>query len=69
MCIKELKYQPIYKGVHKTLCINFRAFAAFCPKIMYISLLDRKDIFEGVAIRYLILISLKCFGLVYLKDS
>ena len=25
----ELKNQPIYKGVHKTLCINFRAYAAF----------------------------------------
>ena len=24
----ELKNQPIYKGVHKTLCINFRAYAA-----------------------------------------
>ena len=47
----ELKNQPIYKGVHKTLCINFRACAAFCPKIMYISLLDRNDIFQGVAIR------------------
>ena len=25
----EFKNQPIYKGVHKTLCINFRACAAF----------------------------------------
>ena len=39
----KLKSQPIYKGVHKTLCINFRACAAFFPKIMYISLLDRND--------------------------
>ena len=46
----ELKNQPIYKGVHKTLCINFLACTAFCPKIMYISLLDRNDIFEGMAI-------------------
>ena len=30
----ELKNQPIYKGVHKTLCINFRACTAFCHKIM-----------------------------------
>ena len=45
----ELKNQPIYKGVHKTLCINFRACAAFFPKIMYISLLDRNDIFQWVA--------------------
>ena len=41
--IMELKNQPIYKGVHKTLRINFRACAAFCPEIMYISLLDRND--------------------------
>ena len=41
----ELKNQPIYKGVHKTLCINFWAYAAFFPKIMYIRLLDRNDIF------------------------
>ena len=33
----ELKNRPIYKGVHKTLCINFRACAAFFPKIMYMS--------------------------------
>ena len=46
----ELKNQPIYTGVHKTLCINFRTRAAFCPKIVYISLLDRNDIFQGVAI-------------------
>ena len=39
----ELKNQPIDKGVHKTLCINFRVYAAFFPKIMYISLLDRND--------------------------
>ena len=25
----ELKNQPIYKGVHKRLCINFQACAAF----------------------------------------
>ena len=48
----EFKNQPIYKGGHKTLCINFRACAAFFPKIMYISLLDRNDIFQGVAIRW-----------------
>ena len=41
----ELKNQPIYKGVHETLFINFRAYAAFFPKIMYISLLDSNDIF------------------------
>ena len=64
----ELKNQPIYKGVHKTLCINFRACAAFFPKIMYISLLDRNDIFS-VGGNPLILISLKYLGLVYLKDS
>ena len=29
--------RPIYKGFHKTLCINFRACAAFFPKIMYMS--------------------------------
>ena len=39
----EHKNQPIYKGVHETLCINFWAYAAFFPKIMYISLLDRND--------------------------
>ena len=33
----ELKNRPIYKGFHKTLCINFRACAAFFPKIMYMS--------------------------------
>ena len=38
-----MELQPIYEGVHKTLCINFRACAAFFPKIMYISLLDRND--------------------------
>ena len=32
----ELKNQPIYKGVHKTLCINFRAYAAFFPKIIVV---------------------------------
>ena len=32
----ELKNQPIYKDAHKTLCINFRACAAFFSKIMYI---------------------------------
>ena len=48
----DLKNQPIYKGVHKPLCINFWARAAFCPKIVYISLLDRNDIFQGVAIRW-----------------
>ena len=48
----ELKNQPIYKGVHKTLCINFRVYAAFFLKIMYINLLDRNDIFQGVAIRW-----------------
>ena len=42
---------PIYKGVHKTRCINLQACAAFFPKIMYISLLDRNDIFQWVAIR------------------
>ena len=47
----ELKNQPIYKGVHKTLCINFRTCAAFFPKIMHIRLLDRNDIFQWVAIR------------------
>ena len=41
----ELKNQPIYKGVHKTLCINFRACVALFPKIVYIILLDRNDIF------------------------
>ena len=46
----ELKNQPIYKGVHKTLYINFRACSTFFPKIMYISLLDRNDIFQWVAI-------------------
>ena len=30
----ELKYQPIYKCVHKALCINFRARAAFFPEIV-----------------------------------
>ena len=44
----ELKNLPIYKGIHKTLCINFRACAAFFPQIIYISLLDRNDIcFRG----------------------
>ena len=42
----ELKNQPINKRVHKTLCINFRACAAFFPKVMYISLLDRNDVFQ-----------------------
>ena len=45
----ELKNQPINKRVHKTLCINFRACAAFFPKVMYISLLDRNDVFKWVA--------------------
>ena len=50
--LMELKNQPIYKDVHKTLCINFRACTAFYfSKIMYISLLDSNDIFQGVAIR------------------
>ena len=39
---------PIYKGVHKTRCINLQACAAFFPKIMY---MDRNDIFQWVAIR------------------
>ena len=47
----ELKNQPIHKSVHNTLCINFRACAAFFPKIMYISLLDGNDIFQRVAIQ------------------
>ena len=46
----ELKNQPIYKGVHKTLCINFQTRAALFPKIVYKGLLDRNDIFQGVAI-------------------
>ena len=32
----ELKNQPVYKGVHKTLCTSFRACAAFFPKIIYV---------------------------------
>ena len=47
----ELKSQLIYKDAHKTLCINFQAYAAFFPKIMYISPLDRSDTFQWVAIR------------------
>ena len=47
----ELENQPIYKGVHKTLCISFRACAAFFPKIIYLSPLDRSDVFQWVAIR------------------
>ena len=47
----NLKINLFTNVIHKTLCINFRACAAFFPKIMYISLLDRNDIFQGVAIR------------------
>ena len=50
----ELKNQPINKRVHKTLCINFRACAAFFPKVMYISLLDRNDVFKVLLKRKLI---------------
>ena len=64
----ELKNQPIYKGVHKTLCIKFWACAAFFPKTMYRSLLDRND-YLSVGGNPLILISLKCFGLVYSEGS
>ena len=37
--------------IKRCVLINFRAYAAFFPKIMYISLLDRNDIFQGVRIR------------------
>ena len=47
----SLKINLFTKEFIKTLCINFRACAAFCPKIMYMSLLDRNGIFQGVAIR------------------
>ena len=30
----ELKNQPIYKGAHKTLCINFRAKNERVPRMM-----------------------------------
>ena len=58
----ELKNQPINKRVHKTLCINFRACAAFFPKVMYISLLDRNDVFKWVAVVNLNKICLRSHG-------
>ena len=64
----ELKNQPIYKGVHKTLCINFRACAAFCPKplsteVFWTGMISFRG-WQSVDIN-----SLKCFGPVCLKDS
>ena len=44
----ELKNQPIYKGAHKRSVLIFGRAQPFFPKIMYISLLDRNDIFQWV---------------------
>ena len=65
----ELKIQPIYKGVHKTLCIDFRACAAFFPKLDYVHKSSGQEWYLSGGGNPLILISLKCFGLVYLKGS
>ena len=44
----ELKYQPIYKCVHKALCINFRARAACSPCVVqdtfFYRFLDDKEL-------------------------
>ena len=39
----EFKNQPIYKGVHKTLCTNFRACAAFTLQTILLSLHQVKN--------------------------
>ena len=47
----ELENQPIYKGVHKTLCINLWVCAAFFPKIIQCSKLTFSNGFPGTSTR------------------
>ena len=58
----ELKNQPIYKGVHKTLYINFRAYAAFFPKIFHKSRwssFKRHALFRLCFLRYILIYNLE----------